>query len=89
LDDEQVFLKIYSDRIKVAEKGFEVLGGRIKRKCSIFNVQNMVTEQTMVAMRINFIRNYMAQVVKVMFSKFVDITYKFHASTLMTEFFFQ
>jgi len=67
LDDNEVFLQIYGSRVGVANKGFEVLGGRLKRKCSIFNIQNMVTEQTMVALRINYIRNYMSQVVKVMF----------------------
>jgi hypothetical protein len=44
LDDNEVFLQIYGSRVGVANKGFEVLGGRLKRKCSIFNIQNMVTE---------------------------------------------
>jgi len=47
----------------------------------------MVTEQTMVALRINYIRNYMSQVVKVMFDTHLKIQYKIQSDKLMHMFF--
>jgi len=87
LDDDEVFMKIYGARVKLADSGWEKLGPRLKKRCSIFNIQNMVTEQTMIALRINFIRNYMAQVVKVIFDAHLNIQYKIQSDKLMHLFF--
>jgi hypothetical protein len=38
LDDDEIFLQIYSERVQIADNGWEAVGGRLKRKCSIFNI---------------------------------------------------
>ena len=38
LDDDQVFLKIYGGRVNLANQGWEKLGPRLKKRCSIFNI---------------------------------------------------
>ena len=45
----------------------------------MFNIQNMVTEQTLCSFRINFLNQYIASLVKCMFNTHVKIWLKINA----------
>ena len=64
---------MYGDRVEKISNNYELLAERIKNKVSMFNIFDLVNEQTIIYESLNFTQNYMVALIKVIFDATISI----------------